>query len=352
MYKAIHALSGEEIIILHPAWRGRIDDLRQMDHADLLVCQGCRQPLRVKAGEVKRPHFAHKHLKACSFGRESPEILNARAVLYACLHRRFGDAVTVEKQVEGFSLPRPVDCWVESPGGPLAYWIIESGIKLEPRTAILDAFTRLGVRAHYIFLQAMLNEEEKEFHSLLLTPTERAFMQSTPYDEILSGVGEVGKTLHYLDADSARLTTFRALKIHHRPNWFIGVKKSAWLDEISLTSDGSFVYPNEPARLAAYHQRQQRLERKRRQIAEREAAFDARSPGRESAPPPPRRWRPPSTSAGLPPAAPEALPCATCGQITSDYWSTFYDASGRKLCRCRECLAREMGGDDCNKTGR
>lgn len=346
MFKAIHALTGDEIIILHPAWRNRIDELRAMDRADLLICQGCRQALRVKAGEWKRPHFAHKHLKACSFGSPSPEILNARAVLYGWLHRRFGDAVDVEKQVEGASLPRPVDCWVTTSTTPLAFWIIETGIKLEPRTAILESFDRLNVRVQYIFLQSMLNEEKKEFHSLLLTPTERAFMQATPYDELFAGAGEVGKSVHYLDADAARLTTFRALRLHHRPNWFIGVKKSAALDEISAGINGCFVYPGESARLASFEQRQQRLERKRRQFTERQAEkASQQQPIREPVPPPPpRRWKPPAEAVGAAAAQPEPLPCATCGQVTSDYWSTFYDASGRKLCRCRDCLEREMGG--------
>src|SRR5512138_2593900 len=117
MYKAVHAQTREEIVILSPRWCERIAALRALDRANQLVCQGCRQPLRVKAGAVKRPHFAHKHLNACSFGSESPEILNARAVLYDWLVRQFGQnpghSVTVEKQVEGFQLPRPVDCWVE-----------------------------------------------------------------------------------------------------------------------------------------------------------------------------------------------------------------------------------------------
>lgn len=343
MFKALHALTDDEIIILHPAWRSRIDELRIMDSANLLVCQGCRQPLRVKAGERKRPHFAHKHLQACSLGSESPEILNARAVLYGWLHRRFGDAVTVEKQVEGFALPRPVDCWVITAEKPLAYWIIEAGIKLEPRTAVLDAFVAMGARVQFVFLHAMLNEEKKEFHSLLATPTERAFMQSTPYDEILSGAGEAGKSLHYLDAEAARLTTFRALKLFHRPNWFIGVKKSADLDEVSAGSDGCFIYPGEAARLSAYHQKQQRLERKRQKFAERETERAGRLPVLPPAAPPRRATsKPPEMDTE--PRSPEALPCATCGQVTAEYWSTFYDASGRKLCRCRDCLEREMGG--------
>ncbi|HEX9019181.1 MAG TPA: competence protein CoiA family protein, partial [Anaerolineaceae bacterium] len=111
-YKAIHAQTGQEIVILSPQWSRRIDALREMDHADLLVCQGCRQPLRVKAGELKRAHFAHKHLQACSYGSQSLEILEARAVLYDWLLAQFGEQVTVEKQVEGGDLPRPVDCWV------------------------------------------------------------------------------------------------------------------------------------------------------------------------------------------------------------------------------------------------
>src|SRR5512145_1200795 len=93
MYKAVFLQTGEEIIILHPYWRKRIEQLRVMDRADLLVCQGCRQPLRVKAGEMKRAHFAHKHLKACSYGSESPEILNARAVLYEWLLKEFDPEV-------------------------------------------------------------------------------------------------------------------------------------------------------------------------------------------------------------------------------------------------------------------
>ncbi len=188
MYKAVHIQTGEEIIILNPSWKKRIEELRALDHADLLVCQGCRQPLRVKAGEVKRTHFAHKHLKACSYGSESVEILNARAVLYEWLLQEFppgasGEArlspVSVEKMVEGVDLPRPIDGWVEASSGAIAYWIIEAGIKLEARMAILAAFERFGVQVHFLFLQGMLNEKKEELHSLLLTPTERAFLQAT-----------------------------------------------------------------------------------------------------------------------------------------------------------------------------
>lgn len=342
MYKAIQANTGEEIIILHPRWRKRIEDLRTMDQEDLLVCQGCRQPMRVKAGEVKRAHFAHKHLKACSFGRESPEILNARAILYEWLHRQFGDDVTLEKSIEGEELPRPVDCWVETGRGRFGYWIIETGIKLDPRMAIKAAFERQDVRLHTVFLVSMLNEEKKEFHSLLLTPTERFFLQATPYDEILAGAGDVGGSLHYLDSEAERLITFRNLSLFHRPNWFKGLKKITGLGEVRANqADGGFIHPGESARLGAFRQKQQRLAEKRKKIHTREAGQEQESTGGPVGLS--------SLPAKLPPvqqapeiAGPEELPCVTCGNLTRDYWSTFYDEQGRKMCRCRECLDRGL----------
>jgi hypothetical protein len=352
MYKAIHVQTGEEIIVLNPFWLRKIETLRDMDHADLLVCQGCRQPLRVKAGEMKRPHFAHKHLQACSYGSESPDILNARAVLYGWLLKQFGQrtgsesgrVVTLEKQVEGFGLPRPVDCWVETGSQVFAYWLIEAGIKLEPREAIRLAFERLGIEIHYVFLQAMLNEKKQELHSLLLTPTERAFMQATDYDLLMSGAAEPGKSLHYLDADQAILTTYRNLTLFHAPNWYKGVKKTGRLVSVKASrEDGEFVQRGEEEQLNAFRLKMKRLEAKRKKYQEREAAWEKqlaeRKPGLEGS----LRAGNPSVSESttLDRSFGEPLPCAMCGQITSDYWSTFSDDSGRRLCRCRECLERE-----------
>lgn len=351
MYKAIQVKTGEEIIILSPAWRGRIEELRAMDHADLLVCQGCHQPLRVKAGEMKRPHFAHKHLKACSYGKESLEILNARAVLYDLLLKWFTPAfsqdVTLEKALDDLGLPRPVDCWVETAQGPVAYWIIESGIKLEPREVIQAGFARLGVKVHYIFLHTMLNEEKKAFHSLLLTPTERAFMQQTVFDEPLAGRGEVGATLHYLDAERQILTTYRGLLLFHRPNWFKGLKKTSSLDEVRVNRrDGDLIHPGETERLGTFRRKKGRLESKLSQARERTGPSGFDESTTSSTPNPPveiwGRGSAPVRQANY--SRPEVLKCAICGQLTDDYWSSFIDTSGQRLCRCRACLDREDQG--------
>ena len=341
MYKAIHPQTGEEIIILNPFWIKRIEKLRSMDHSGLLVCQGCRQPLRVKAGESRRPHFAHKHLEACSYGTESPEILNARAVLYAWLFMQFGNALTVEKQVEGMGLPRPVDCWVDTASECFGYWIIEAGIKWEPREAIRAGFDQAGVKLQPIFLHTMLKEEKKEIHSLLLSPTERFFMQSTSYDAVASTLAEVGNSLHYLDPEQQMLTTYRGLRLYHAPNWYKGTKISSKLSLLKANpTDGEPVHPGEEKRLKTYQQKQQRLAEKRRLFEARETAWEERISSsiyeKPEALPSGKDSTQPETNQEMP-----ALPCVICGQITTEYWSTFFNEDGRKLCRCRECLDRE-----------
>ncbi len=359
MFKAVHAETGEEIIILHPQWKKKLQQLREMDRADLLLCQGCGQAMRVKAGKLKRAHFAHKHRKACSLGSETVEILEARAVLYEWLFAQFGAAVSVEKQVQEWALPRPIDCWVATEQGTFAYWLIENGIRLERREAIKAAFEQAEVHIHYVFLAQMLNEEKKEFHSLLLTPTERAFRRETPFDALFARPGATGHSLHYLDAGQGLLTTFRSLALFHRPNWYKGIKHSDPLASVrARVTDGGFVHPGEGERLNTYRQKQARLEREQEQAQarleewnQRLAQFRAEQPEAPRAEAPqagePETLDPNSAPAPRPEPEPAsegaALPCVSCGQITTDYWATFYDEAGRKLCRCRDCLDRELG---------
>lgn len=339
MYKALHTQTGEEILILSPQWRKQIARLREMDRQDLLVCQGCRQPLRVKSGEMKRAHFAHKHLVACSFGMESQEILLARAVLYQWLEKQLGDAVTVEKVLDNANLPRPIDCWVESGGMAHAYWLIESGIKLEPREALLSAFQRPDVKVHWIFLQKMLNEEKKELYSLLLTPTERAFLYHSPFDEMEAGIGDPGFSGHYLDAENESITSYRNLKLIHKPNWFQGIKRFSKMDDARINlRDGEILHPGEAERFKNYQHRQMRIASKLDQFQKQEEDRMRHIPRQDPQP----RYAEKRNFAVSPDSLKE-LPCVECGQWTTDYWSTFVDDTGRRVCRCRECLERESG---------
>jgi competence CoiA-like predicted nuclease len=175
MYKALNVRNNTEVVILDPKWLRAINHLRELDHQDYLVCQGCKQPVRVRAGKQRREHFAHKHLENCNYADESSVLRNSRAVLYDWLVSKFGENVMVEKQIEGIDLLRPIDCWVEQDSTTFAYWILDSTLKPEKRMVLQNISKALGIHLHWVFTLNMLRMEQDSHDKLVLSTTERLF---------------------------------------------------------------------------------------------------------------------------------------------------------------------------------
>ena len=181
MFKAIHTRDNQEIIILDPAWEDatQLNVLRDQDHRDLLICQECRQPVRVRAGEERQWHFAHKQRQNCIYQSESATLLYARATLYRWLVEKFGaDQVALEQKMEDLDFPRPIDVWVRGEKGSIAYWIIDTGIKTDIREVLRQRFQQLGVHIQWVFTTSMLREQE-EPGRVTLTTTERDLMTAS-----------------------------------------------------------------------------------------------------------------------------------------------------------------------------
>ena len=392
MYKALDSSTNREIVILHPEWRGRLAELRQMTGQARLVCQGCRQAVRVKSGQFRRAHFAHKHLAGCTYGEQSQAVLEMRAVLYDWLAAQFpAQQVTLEKKLEG-SLPRPVDCWVETPGGgTAAYWVIDARMRLEARQAIQAALAQEGLAVTWVLAASLLQPDPDREGAVRLSPTERDFAQPCAYDQIGAEVqpahitatlpADFGGTLHYLDAKSGLLVTCRSLKVVHAPNIYAGRIEAHPLAEVKTDPhSGGFVHPGEIewlahsqqalAKLAAAEDRAARryrlwMEKRERQeaeeaqraqavrpngeVKEEQGGYGVRSSGEAA-----EGWGPAGVEAPLPaqpahyPAEPrpaglsrltgrQAYPCVTCGEVTEDWWTTFVE-DGVRRCRCRNCL--------------
>ena len=359
MYKAINTRDGTAIITLDPRWANALDFLRSLDAQDLLVCQRCWQPLRVRAGQVKRWHFAHKHLLNCPYGHESPELLDARAVLYEWLATKFGDKVIIEKTIDSTHFERPIDCWIERGPASIAYWIIDKATMPDDRDALRSGFSRLKVAVNWLFTSSMLREDENKPECVHLTTTEREFMQQTIYDPVVSSDPD-GKSLHYLDADSHTLSTFRGLHCIHSPQLFRGRKLSHTLTEVLVSPEtGEFVHPGEHERLQKYR-RQAELEKQLKQAQEAQAKRGqswrqsmAERPGVQE-PKPSQEIARPTTLPATPPrwmallenepkrdnqadTAPgykaEAV-CEFCGKKTTDWW--YFDPK-TGLCKCHMC---------------
>jgi hypothetical protein len=256
MLKAIHGETGKEIIVLQAAWVTALEQLRSLDKKDALLCPGCRQPVRVRAGEERQWHFAHKSLADCPLQNESFEVLRARAILYTWLEAKFTSAksVTLEQSLDSPLLSRPVDCWVETDRGPVAYWILDKQEKPQNRDELLRAFQRAGSTVHWVFLADLLRVHGGSPDRLLLSTTERDLMQACDYDRIGTKLyEEPGKTLHYLDIKEETLTTFRGLRLVHAPHMFSGRNESHVMWDISVNPEnGEFVHPGETDRLIAW----------------------------------------------------------------------------------------------------
>jgi len=334
MYKALHLPSEQDIIILDPRWQQQVGYLRALDQRDALVCPGCRQPVRVRAGKVKRWHFAHKHLQNCPFERESPTLLKARAVLYEWLVDKFSvETVTLEKILEGQGLPRHVDCWVQNEGSSFAYWILDRRLPPNERQQLKSGFGVMGLQVNWVFSADLLRVDQDIVQDRLhLTTTERAFMQESEFDQAWQTHFDcLGKTLHYLDADHESLITFRNLSVIHMPQLYAGARLQNSLPQVAISlTTGEFIHPSEA----------DRLQKRRREIeAQADAAAQRLQKAQDFFRGERAKQKPlsvPKESTGHQPYERRAT-CKYCGKETAD-WIAYFGQS--KACICRDCKDR------------
>jgi Competence protein CoiA-like family len=345
MFKVLDIRTNTDIVILSAEWIGRIADLRSFSRQDVLVCPGCLQPVYTRAGGIKRPHFAHKHLGACAYGQASPALLDARATLYEWLAGKFGDSVTLEKKIENEHLPRPIDCWVEQKSGSVAYWIIDVRMNPDKRDDLKQGFKPLDARVNWVFVVGMLREDATVTGGVHLTTTEREFIQPSDYDKPVQQYpyGLMG-TLHYLDSHEQILTTFRGLHRIHEPQFYEGHRERNKLADVQvLAKTGEFVHPGEYERLQAYRQAESQAEQEQQGVRIKSPARVIDSVARM------KRLAPMSRSAaGLQQSSTsdysktpqrEEGTCLLCGKKTTDWW--YFDGT-TKMCKCHECLQKGL----------
>jgi hypothetical protein len=301
--------------------------------------------LRVRAGQERRPHFAHKHLLSCSYTDESATLREARAVLYEWLSSKFGERVSIEKKVDNNSLFRPVDCWVEKDNEIFAYWIFDTSLASEKRDQIWSSFDNPKVHVNYVFTSKMLRKDADRSSGIHLTTTEREFMRRSIYDEGNDFGSSARQSLHYLDTQQRTIITFRGLFVIHRPLVYKGSEIISELTRVLVSpKNGEFVHPGEHERLKQFLKEKTAKEKHRRDAQERRnlllmPSFQMPS---NRLPPPPRA----SSAVQVTdheiahettlshPLEKEGL-CIFCGVITTDWW-TLDSKTGQ--CKCKNCL--------------
>lgn len=317
MFKALDVRDNSEVVILGQKWLNAIKKLRELDHQNILVCQGCKQPVRVRAGEQRRKHFAHKHLENCRYEDESAILRNARAVLYEWLVNKFDKNVTIEKQVDGTDLFRPIDCWVTQDSRVFGYWIFDSSIKPEKRIALQNSAKKLGIHFHWVFCSNLLSRDENDGDKLFLTTTEREFIQHSKYDDAYCyGYSAAAGSLHYLDVENRKLITFRNLSLCHKPNVYTGYNIDSELDRVLVSpKTGEFVHKGEYEKLQIHKQgiravEEELISESSEYMRLSDSFFNKMNKKKK---------------------------CEICGEMT-DRWLSFDGKTG--LCKCSSCLQK------------
>jgi hypothetical protein len=354
MFKAFDKQENREIIILDRFGEGELSALRQRGRDGILSCHCCHSVVIVKAGEVVRHHFAHKHLSPnCPAAHDSAMLLHARAELYLWLKRKFATGVTLEKRLDGFELPRPLDCWVETPNGQMhAYVVLDRNLKPVQRDTLTSAVASVSATLHVVFLSGMLHRDEARPNAFQLHTTERGFLAKTPYDDMYVLPEERfrrggGSSIHYFDAAARVLTTFRDVHCVSWPRVHCGVEKAVALDDLLIAPrTGIFVLPGEWDRLEAYRTEEAKLAASRdAEVRERMAAarrgvhtrplsrfprstLSSSSSAHSAAPLPSASVNEPASYEN------KEGRCVFCGEVTREWWS-FDGTTG--TCKCNAC---------------
>ena len=342
MLKCINTKNKTPLTILDPQWRMRLPELRNLDNLDCLVCPICYQPVRLKAGKVYCWHFAHKHLQNCPLQIESPQLIQARSILYEWLINHYSaEKVTVEKIIPEAPLPRPIDCWVDDDQGTFLYWIFDTRRSPVERKKLKDLFFSLDVHIQPLFTLTMLHPDQIDSSKLFLTTTERDFMQASVFDELIRGyVFTPGKSIHYINPNLPSLITYRNLHMVHSPQKFSGRRfETALINVVPIRGTGEFAHPDEQDNLEKHQVKTKiRLDKQQRifsqffkqsaqinknnlpgSIRNHQKTIDQQNLSRSTS----------FSKSGV---------CKICSTLTSD-WITFDGKTGTWI--CRNCYNRE-----------
>lgn len=259
MFRALDTTTEEDIVLDYGRDWSRIEALRNRARSGAFVCPVCNSQVTVKAGEIKRWHFAHKSIADCPLGNEPKELLDARMVFYRWLKSKYANA-KIEEMPEGTSLSRPFDAYAETESGRrFGYWIIVRGMRdREPMLAVRRDKT---IWVHWLFLTENLKTVKHLRDAVRLTTTERDFMFGSKYDQPHYG----GSTLHYLDLQAESLTTLRGLIPCEGPVYQFSHMAETPLDKVLISPvNGELVHPGEHGRFVAWEAKEKKRREKKK----------------------------------------------------------------------------------------
>ena len=125
-----------------------------------------------------------------------------------------------------------------------------STIKPEKREILRDAGRKLKVHFNWVFVSELVRNEKGNPDHLVLSTTEREFLQHSKYDLCANYRYRTDGTLHYLDAIDRKLITYRGMVCVHDPQVYSGLNIVERIKIIKVSpANGEFVHDGEVEKL-------------------------------------------------------------------------------------------------------
>lgn len=218
MFVAINTTDRTRVTSISSKWDSCVDALRELASSGQLVCQGCKQKVRLKAGDQRRRHFAHQHKSDCPLAHQSREVLEAKAQLYEWLETKYPGKVHLDMPLRVSGQSEIADLVVESEADcKFAYWVFDRSRRSRHALLFLQR-EAMGVCVHVIHTHSAL-KLMSDGAEIGLTASQRDFIAHSEFDKAVTAYA--GGHLHFivtLPGKLPEIAVFRSLNCVHKPN--------------------------------------------------------------------------------------------------------------------------------------
>jgi len=319
MFAALKTSDQSRVNSIAAQWDGREEDLRELARSGQLVCPGCEQLLWLRTGDVRRRHFAHRDLSECRLGKQSSEVLEAKAQLFTLLESIFPGRVQIDLELDMPGIGNVPDLVLEMEDGRrCTYWIFDRQIR--NRNGYPKPRENKTARTHYIHTESAWSLGPER--GIVLSASQRHFISYSDYDLALNrpGIGH----LHFFSTSDSTLRIYRGLRCIHCPALYDWeeLREGSLENALVCPENGELVFSDD---VVSRDERQQNLGRStpnnpKRSLAEiRRDNYES-----ESA----------SKATELASYLNRLLRCEECG-VETRKWSSASPSEG--TCVCKEC---------------
>lgn len=272
----------QQITSISRRWAGQDEALRKLGRSDQLRCPYCDASLTFRHGAVTRPHFSHRKASTCPLNSDqSPEEIEAKALLFEHLEKQLGDDVALDVLLEGET--RTIDILISVNGKPLyAYWLM-SQIRRQMEQFVHPTDSK-NIPYQIIYTQSkhQLVEDELKLqknHSQTIT-------HSSEFDDFWqTSLGH----LIFLDTETARIRIYRGLSGGYKSLYSYEALRRSTIKELTAQPDGQLATKEDvcEANDRCNLREQQNKEEQRLQKLAREEELHRKQ---QQKPPEQRRW--------------------------------------------------------------